>query len=124
MGFRFRLTFRHSSPGFFRFEEQSIPVELAEGLDLILTARDADSLARAARFHIEGRGFPYEESARSVGERLRLRLRVLSSLLGLGIAVPAVDLRRVQSVCLQRADFPNSLPLKVLRRVLSRAYSA
>jgi len=31
---------------------------------------------------------------------------------------------RVQSVCLQRADFPNSLPLKVLRRVLSRAYSA
>ena len=30
----------------------------------------------------------------------------------------------VQSVCLQRADFPNSLPLKVLRRVLSRAYSA
>jgi len=36
----------------------------------------------------------------------------------------AVDLLGVQSVCLQRADFPNSLPLKVLRRVLSRAYSA
>jgi len=34
------------------------------------------------------------------------------------------DFNRVQSVCLQRADFPNSLPLKVLRRVLSRAYSA
>ncbi len=95
MGFRFRLTFHHSSPGFFRFEEQSIPVELAEGLDLILTSREAGSLARVARFHFEGRGFPNEENARSVGERLRLRLRVLNSLLGLGITVPAVDSRRV-----------------------------
>ena len=94
MGFRFRLTFHHSSPGFFRFEEQSIPVELAGGLDLILTARDADTLARAARFHIEGRGFPNEEAARSVGERLRLRLRALDSLLGLGLTIPIVDSRR------------------------------
>lgn len=94
MGFRFRLTFHHSSPGFFRFEEQNIPVELEEGLDLVLAARDADTLAKATRFHIEGRGFPNEEAARSVGERLKLRLRVLNSLLGLGIEVPAVDSRR------------------------------
>lgn len=92
--FRFRLTFRHSSPGFFRFEEESIPVELGESLDLSLTARDAVTLAKAKQFHIEGRGFPNEEAARSVGERLRLRLRVLNSLLGLGITVPVIDSRR------------------------------
>jgi len=94
MGFRFRLTFHHSSPGFFHFDGQSIPVDLGEDLNLILTARDADTLAKAKRFHIEGRGFPSEEAARSVGERLRLRLRVLNSLLGLGITVPVVDSRR------------------------------
>jgi len=94
MGFRFRLTFHHSSPGFFHFDGQSIPVDLGEDLNLILTARDADTLAKATRFHIEGRGFPNEEAARSVGERLRLRLRVLNSLLGLGITVPAVESRR------------------------------
>jgi len=94
MGFRFRLTFHHSSPGFFRFDEQSVPLDLGDELTLNLTARDADTLAKAKRFHIEGRGFPSEEAARSVGERLRLRLRVLNSLLGLGITVPVVDSRR------------------------------
>ena len=94
MGFRFRLTFHHSSPGFFRFDEQSVPLDLGDELTLNLTARDTDMLAKAKRFHIEGRGFPSEEAARSVGERLRLRLRVLNSLLGLGITVPVVDSRR------------------------------
>ncbi len=94
MGIRFRLTFHHSSPGFFRFDEQSVPLDLGDELTLNLTARDADTLAKAKRFHIEGRGFASEEAARSVGERLRLRLRVLNSLLGLGITVPVVDSRR------------------------------
>jgi hypothetical protein len=94
MGFRFRLTFHHSSPGFFRFDEQSVPLDLGDELTLNLTARDADTLAKAKRFHIEGRSFPSEEAAHSVGERLRLRLRVLNSLLGLGITVPVVDSRR------------------------------
>jgi hypothetical protein len=94
MGFRFRLTFHHPSPGFFRFDKQSVPVCLGDELTVILAARDADTLARAKRYHIEGRGFPTEEAARSVGERLRLRLRVLNWLLGLGITVPVVDSRR------------------------------
>lgn len=94
MGIRFRLTFHHSSPGFFRFDEQSVPLDLGDELTLNLTARDADTLAKAKRFHIEGLGFASEEAARSVGERLRLRLRVLNSLLGLGITVPVVDSRR------------------------------
>ena len=34
--FCFRLTFHHASPGLFRFEQESIPLELGEGLDLVL----------------------------------------------------------------------------------------
>ena len=83
MGIRFRLTFHHSSSGFFRFDEQSVPLDLGDELTLNLTARDADTLAKAKRFHIEGRGFPSEEAARSVGERLRLRLRFSTACLAL-----------------------------------------
>lgn len=94
IGFRFRLTCHHSSPGFFRFEEQNVSVELGGGLDIILSARDADTLVKATGFHFEGRGFLNEEDARLVGERLRLRVRILNGLLGLGIVVPSVDSRR------------------------------
>jgi hypothetical protein len=107
MGFRFRLTFHHSSPGFFRFDQQSVPVQLGDEVTVNLTARDADTLSKAKRFHFEGRGFPSEEAARSVGERLRLRLRVLNSLLGLGITVPVVDSRR--------AVVANAVKEKILR---------
>jgi hypothetical protein len=91
MGFRFRLTFHHMTHGFFHFEDESKTFSLHDGLELTLTARDADMLAQAARFHLEARGFADEETARAAGERLRLRLRVLNSLLGLGITVPSVD---------------------------------
>ena len=94
MGYRFRLTFHHSSPGFFRFDKQSVAVTIGDGLKLDLTARDADSLIAATRFHFEGSGFSTEADARLVGERLRLRLRVLNSMLGLGLTIPLVDLRR------------------------------
>jgi len=56
-----------------------------------LRARDADVLAEATQFHIEGRGFSDEESARSAGERLRVRLRLWNAMLGLGIKVPLND---------------------------------
>lgn len=69
-------------------------VELGGGLDIILSARDADTLVKATGFHFEGRGFLNEEDARLVGERLRLRVRILNGLLGLGIVVPSVDSRR------------------------------
>lgn len=91
MGFRFRLTFHHMTAGFFRFEEESKTFSLNEGIELTLAARDADTLSKAARFHFEARGFPDAETARATGERLRLRLRVLNSLLGLGITVPTID---------------------------------
>ena len=52
MGFRFRLTFHHSSLGFFRFDDQSVPLDLGDELTLNLTARDADTLAKAKRFRL------------------------------------------------------------------------
>lgn len=91
MGFRFRLTFHHMTSGFFRFEKESITFSLNEDIELTLVARDADILSKASRFHLEARGFPDAETARVAGERLRLRLRVLNSLLGLGINVPTID---------------------------------
>jgi hypothetical protein len=91
MGFRFRLTFHHMTPGFFRFDGESKTFSLADDIELMLVARDADKLSEATRFHLEARGFSDEKTARAAGERLRLRLRVLNSLLGLGITVPTID---------------------------------
>ena len=91
MGFRFRLTFHHMTRGFFRFGERSNSFPLDESTQATLTARDADTLDQATRFHLEVSGFTDTETARIAGERLRLRLRILNSVLGLGLAVPTVD---------------------------------
>jgi hypothetical protein len=91
MTYRFRLTFYHSRPGLFRFEEPSKSFSMGGGIDLTVTARDAKLLSEATRYHIEAGGFPDEESARSAGGRLRLCLRVLNAMLGLGISVPTKD---------------------------------
>lgn len=93
MGYRFRLTFYRRTPGFFAFDQEFVDFQIADGLTLRLTARDADSLSQATRFHFEAGGFPTEDIARTIGERLRLRLRVLNSMLDLGIAVPTTDSR-------------------------------
>jgi hypothetical protein len=89
--YRFRLTFFHSTPGFFRLQGKSVPLQLEEGREFELTARDSDTLGNAKKFHIEGRGYPDEAAARAAGERLRVRLRVLNAMLALGITVPLVD---------------------------------
>jgi hypothetical protein len=91
MGFRFRLTFHHRTPGFFRFDDHSKTFSLTDDIEVTLVACDADTLSEAKHFHFEARGFPDEKNARAAGERLRLRLRVLNSLLDLGITVPTVD---------------------------------
>lgn len=89
--YRFRLTFFHFKPGFFRIPENSVPLELEKGQQSELRARDADTLAGATKFHIEGRGFPDQASARACGERLRDRLRVLNAMLELGLVIPLDD---------------------------------
>lgn len=91
--YRFRLTFFRSSPRAFRFEEESIEVNIGDGLSMTLAARDADRLIDATKFHFEYRGFESEETAREAGERLRLRLRVLNAILGLGFTIPVTDTR-------------------------------
>ncbi len=68
-----------------------MPLELEEGCGFKLTARDADTLADAKKFHIEGCGFQDEAAARASGERMRVRLRVLNAMLALGITIPLVD---------------------------------
>jgi hypothetical protein len=91
MTYRFRLTFYHSRPGLFRFEEQRKSFSVSDDIELTVAARDAESLSEATRFHIEACGFPNEEAAWTAGEHLRLRLRVLNAILGLGISVPTKD---------------------------------
>jgi hypothetical protein len=91
MSFCFRLTLNHKTPGLFRFETESTTVELQNGQVLRLFARNASTLAEATSFHFEGCGFADELAAQQVGEWLRLRLRVLNALLGLGIYIPLQD---------------------------------
>lgn len=91
MTYRFRLTFHHSRPGLFRFEEQSKSFPVSHDMELTVAARGAKTLSEATRYHIEARGFRDEETAWSAGERLRLCLRVVNAMLGLGISVPTKD---------------------------------
>jgi hypothetical protein len=91
--YRFRLTFHRRTSGFFAFDQESTDFPIADGLNLRLTARDADSLSQATRFHFEAGGFSTEAIARTTGERLRLRLRILNSMLDLGMTIPTSDTR-------------------------------
>lgn len=93
MGHQFRLTFHHQRPGVFRFDEQTKVISLADGRELHLVARDADTLAKASRFHLEMHSFADEEAARACGEQLRTCLRVLNAVLNLGLTIPGQDSR-------------------------------
>ncbi len=93
MSFKFRLTFDHASPGVFRFDTPTIPLQLEEGLEFELCARDCDTLVGARRFHIDGSGYEDEDAAHRAGERLRVRLRLCNAMLGLGIRVPIDNTR-------------------------------
>lgn len=91
MRYLFRLTFQHQQRGYLHFDEPAKSFELHEGLTLELRARDADTLSQACRYHIEGSGFESKGAARSAGERLRLRLRLLNGALSLGFTIPSDD---------------------------------
>jgi hypothetical protein len=93
MEYRFRLTFHCRAPGFFKNDQEYTEFQIANGPTIQLVARDAETLTLATRFHFEAGGFHTEEFARNVGERLRLRLRILNSMLDLGISVPIGDKR-------------------------------
>lgn len=89
--FRFRLSFRSRDPGVFAYESETASATLATGPELTVVARDAEHLVNARAAHLEAGGFPSEAAARAAGERLRLRLRILSAMLGLGLHVPIED---------------------------------
>lgn len=91
MKYRFRLTFHHITRGLFQFEDEFTTFTLKDGTELALTARDAGKLSEASQFDIEAGGFPDEKAARETGEWLRLRLRTLNCLLGLGLTIPVKD---------------------------------
>lgn len=93
MGYRFRLTFGSTNAGIFQFDSDDLNLDLPDGKNLKLTARNADVLEKATSFHFEVKGYPDEASARDAGNHLRLRLRVLNAMLGLGLNVPTKDVR-------------------------------
>jgi hypothetical protein len=89
--FKFRLTFFARSPLTFNVSTLDAVADVASGEPLRLVARDADVLAQAKAFHIEQTGFDDIASATSAGESVRLRLRFLNALLGLGLMVPTSE---------------------------------
>ncbi len=91
MSHRFRLRIGAKQGGKFAFDTRTTSLFLADGLTLDLVARNAETLAKATAFHFEAGGFATEDAARAAGERLRLRLRLLNAILGLGINVPDGD---------------------------------
>jgi TfoX/Sxy family transcriptional regulator of competence genes len=91
MNYRFRLRIAAKQEGKFEFDAPVTSLNLPDDLTLELVARNADTLAKATTFHFEAGGFACEELARIAGERLRVRLRLLNAILGLGINVPTGD---------------------------------
>jgi hypothetical protein len=91
MRYRFRLRIAAKQAGKFNYEAAELTVPVSADTALKFAARNADSLARATAFHFEGGGYETEVSARSAGERLRVRLRLLNAVLSLGIHIPAGD---------------------------------
>jgi len=89
--FRLRIAAKH--PRKFAYKTAEETFEVADGLLLTLAARNADTLDEATTFHLDGGGFSTEADARAAGESLRLKLRVLNAMLGLGLNVPLGDTR-------------------------------
>lgn len=89
--FKFRLTFYARLTSAFNAAAPDAFVHLPGNRTLRLVPRDADSLAEATAFHIEGAGYDGEDLARADAEKVRMRLRMLNALLGLGLMVPEVD---------------------------------
>lgn len=91
MPYRFRLRVASKQPGKFAFSTNEQRVTLSDGLTLSLVARNAETLDQATAFHLEAGGFATEEAALVAGEALRVRIRILNAILGLGLNVPQGD---------------------------------
>lgn len=91
MKYRFRLTFHHYKPGFFRIEDKFINFHINEDVEIGIYPRDSDTLINATKYHAECGNFDTEITARNVGEKLRESLKILNCVLNLGLLVPSTD---------------------------------
>ena len=89
--FRFRLCLSARMPGKLPFPKPEVQVKVSDELTLEVAARNAETLSAATNFHIDGTGFQSAEDASLAAEALRLRLRLLNAILGLGLNVPVGD---------------------------------
>jgi hypothetical protein len=97
MSYKFRQTTHSTRRGLFWLDAPSIEIELEDGIELGLVARDADTLAEATSFHFECGGYSSEKEARAQGERFRRLLHILTSVLELEQIVEIED-KQVSSV--------------------------
>jgi hypothetical protein len=78
-------------PGKLPFPKPEVQIEVSDALTLEVAARNAETLDAATNFHIDGTGFTSAEAARHAAEALRVRLRLLNAILGLGLNIPVGD---------------------------------
>lgn len=86
--FRFRLRLAARQPGKLPFPQPEVQIAVSDSLVLEISARNADTLDAATNFHIDGTGFASAEAATIAAEALRVRLRLLNAILGLGLNIP------------------------------------
>lgn len=89
--YKFRVTLSHSNPGFFNLDCSSFGYEVNRDIGLEVFARDSDQLIHATKYHIDCGGFESEELAFATGEELRKKLRLLNSILDLGLVIHTKD---------------------------------
>ena len=89
--FRFRLRLAARQSGKLPFAKPEVQIEVSDELTLEVAARNADTLDAATNFHIDGAGFESAETATLAAEALRVRLRLLNAILGLGLNIPVGD---------------------------------
>ncbi|MET0026449.1 MAG: hypothetical protein ABW101_02330 [Candidatus Thiodiazotropha sp.] len=86
--YRFRLRFASVLAGKFAIKEPDFQFEVSDGQMLEVAARNAETLDAATNYHIDGAGFESAEAATFAAESLRVRLRLLNTILGLGLNIP------------------------------------
>jgi len=78
-------------PGKLAFAKPEVPIQVSDALTLEIAARNAETLDAATNFHVDGTGFASADEAFSAAEALRVRLRLLNAILGLGLNIPVGD---------------------------------
>ncbi|HZL51464.1 MAG TPA: hypothetical protein VFC37_11010 [Terracidiphilus sp.] len=91
MLYKFRLRLGAKQVGKFAFKSSFEQCALPDGTQLTLVARNADSLEHATAFHLDCGGFATESWAKSAGEALRTKLRLVNAILGVGLSIPVGD---------------------------------